>query len=73
MSAVADALEMERVESHLHPEGSFEVAAHPVPTGREEEWRFTPLDRLRHLHEDDGAGTGTVSVEVDVMVSGKLV
>ena len=24
------------------------------PNGREEEWRFTPLDRLRHLHEDDG-------------------
>ena len=44
---------------------SFELADFDVPTGREEEWRFTPLDRLRHLHEDDGAGTGTVIVEVD--------
>ena len=44
---------------------SFDLAAFDVPTGREEEWRFTPLDRLRHLHEDDSAGTGTVTVEVD--------
>jgi Fe-S cluster assembly protein SufD len=44
---------------------SFDLAAFDVPTGREEEWRFTPLHRLRHLHEDDGPGPGTVSVEVD--------
>ncbi len=24
----------------------------PVPTGREEQWRFTPLERLRGLHAD---------------------
>jgi Fe-S cluster assembly protein SufD len=36
-----------------------------VPTGREEDWRFTPLDRLHHLHEADGAGDGKVLVEVD--------
>ena len=40
------------VSSHLHPEGSFDVADHPVPTGREETWRFTPLKRLRGLHAD---------------------
>ena len=59
MSHVLDALEVERVESHLHPEGSFDVDAHPVPTGREEIWRFTPLKRLRGLHVDaplDGSG-----------------
>jgi len=44
---------------------SFDLADFAVPIGREEEWRFTPLDRLRHLHEDEGAGTGTVTVEVD--------
>ena len=38
--------------SHLHPEGSFDVADHAVPTGREEVWRFTPLKRLRGLHAD---------------------
>ena len=45
---------------------SFDLADFAVPTGREEDWRFTPLDRLRHLHEDDTPGDGTVLVEVDV-------
>ena len=40
------------VSSHLHPVGSFEVSDHPVPTGREEIWRFTPLKRLKGLHDD---------------------
>jgi Fe-S cluster assembly protein SufD len=44
---------------------SYAVGDFPVPTGREEDWRFTPLDRLRHLHEDDGPGDGKVLVEVD--------
>ena len=44
---------------------SFELADFDVPTGREEDWRFTPLHRLRHLHEDDTAGDGSVTVEVD--------
>ncbi len=39
------------VSSHLHPVGSFDLADHPVPTGREEVWRFTPLKRLRGLHD----------------------
>ncbi len=59
--SVRDALEMpvEKVLSHLHPEGSFDVADHAVPTGREEVWRFTPLKRLRGLHAD-----ATLSAEV---------
>jgi Fe-S cluster assembly protein SufD len=56
--SVATALGVEKVESHLHPEGSFDVDAHAVPTGREEIWRFTPLKRLRGLHDDASlAGT----------------
>ena len=63
--SVRSALEMdspaaERVESHLHPAGSFDVADHEVPTGREEIWRFTPLKRLKGLHADaplDGRNT----------------
>src|SRR5690606_20691469 len=47
--AMASALELEHVESHLHPEPSYDVADHPKPTGREEIWRFTPLKRLRGL------------------------
>lgn len=43
---------------------SYDVAEFPVPNGREEDWRFTPLDRLRGLHED-GVTDGKVLVEVD--------
>ena len=55
--SVRDALEQsaEKVVSHLHPEGSFDIADHVVPTGREEVWRFTPLKRLRGIHQDAGA------------------
>jgi len=45
-ATLADALEVEPVESHLNPPPSYDLADHPVPTGREEVWRFTPLKRL---------------------------
>ncbi|NPD07032.1 Fe-S cluster assembly protein SufD [Nocardioides sp. zg-1308] len=51
-SALEQTPEQVRVESHLHPVGSYDVADHEVPTGREEIWRFTPLKRLRGLHAD---------------------
>ncbi|HWG63184.1 MAG TPA: Fe-S cluster assembly protein SufD [Streptosporangiaceae bacterium] len=51
--------------SRLHSSGSFDPADFPVPTGREEEWRFTPLRRLRGLHADKPLPPGKVSVEVD--------
>jgi Fe-S cluster assembly protein SufD len=45
---VAHAVETsQKVASHLHPVASFDLADHPMPTGREEVWRFTPLKRLR--------------------------
>ena len=40
------------VESHLHPVPSFDLADHPLPTGREEIWRFTPLDKLAPLLDE---------------------
>jgi Fe-S cluster assembly protein SufD len=46
---VAEAVET--VASHLHPVASFDLADHPIPGGREEVWRFTPLRRLRGLLE----------------------
>ncbi len=52
VETTAAAVEMEHVESHLHPEPTFDLEAHPVPTGREEIWRFTPLKRLRGLLDD---------------------
>lgn len=35
---------------------SYAVADFPLPTGREEEWRFTPLDRLGSLFRDERTG-----------------
>ena len=40
-----------KVASHLHSTPSWDVADFPVPQGREEIWRFTPLKRLRGLLE----------------------
>jgi len=40
-----------RLDARLPGVRSFDVADFPVPTGREEEWRFTPLRRLRGLHD----------------------
>jgi Fe-S cluster assembly protein SufD len=37
---------------------SYDVADFPALTGREEEWRFTPLKRLRGLATADGQATG---------------
>jgi Fe-S cluster assembly protein SufD len=51
-------------ESHLHPTGSADLAHHPVPSGREEIWRFTPLRRLRGLHD-----SASLDGDVDVKVS----
>ncbi|GAA2074886.1 Fe-S cluster assembly protein SufD [Aeromicrobium tamlense] len=48
-NGLAAALELDHVQSHLHPEPSYDVEAHPKPTGLEEIWRFTPLKRLRGL------------------------
>ncbi|WP_349803788.1 Fe-S cluster assembly protein SufD [Nocardioides kribbensis] len=49
--SVASALEADQVVSHLNPPASYDLADHPVPTGREEIWRFTPLKRLRGVLE----------------------
>jgi len=63
---IAGAVETsDQVASHLHPAGSFRVDDHPVPTGLEEIWRFTPLKRLRNLHKDAPLDGRKLSVEVD--------
>jgi Fe-S cluster assembly protein SufD len=49
--------------SRLHSLQSFNLADFPVPTGREEEWRFTPMRRLRGLHSDGELGPGKVHVQ----------
>lgn len=43
---------------------SFDLADIPVPSGREEEWRFSPVARLQPLFADTlGADGVTVTVE----------
>ncbi|CAB4735156.1 unannotated protein [freshwater metagenome] len=46
---MAAAVESTPTASHLNPPPSYDLADHPVPTGREEIWRFTPLKRLRGI------------------------
>jgi Fe-S cluster assembly protein SufD len=59
MSSLQGAVESTAPVSRLHAQRSD----FPVPSGREEEWRFTPLRRLRGLHSDTDLPTGKVSVE----------
>ena len=65
MAALQGALETSAPVSRLHEQQSFDPADFPVPTGREEEWRFTPLRRLRGLHGADSLPAGTVTVDVE--------
>jgi len=52
--------------TRLHEHRSYDPADFAVPDGREEEWRFTPLRRLRGLHTDSPPEpTATVAVQID--------
>ncbi|MGW0765096.1 Fe-S cluster assembly protein SufD [Streptomyces sp. NPDC002676] len=54
------------VATRMSAPPSFDVADFPVPHGREEEWRFTPLERLRGLHDGTAvANGGGVKVAVE--------
>ncbi|HUJ07753.1 MAG TPA: Fe-S cluster assembly protein SufD [Streptosporangiaceae bacterium] len=64
MSQLQGAVENAGPVSKLHARESFDPVDFPVPTGREEEWRFTPLRRLRGLHVD-APFDGKVGIEVD--------
>ncbi|MGQ0630694.1 MAG: Fe-S cluster assembly protein SufD [Sporichthyaceae bacterium] len=46
------------------PHSAFDGAEFGVPDGREEEWRYAPLRRLRGLHAGDVTADGKVLVEV---------
>src|SRR5690242_15878487 len=53
------------VATRMSAPPSFDVADFPVPHGREEEWRFTPLERLRGLHDGTAVASGE-GVRIDV-------
>jgi Fe-S cluster assembly protein SufD len=64
MSVLSSAVETAPVSS-LHSTGSADPDDFAVPTGREEEWRFTPLNKLRKLHADAPLGSSGVTVAVE--------
>ncbi|WP_409482857.1 Fe-S cluster assembly protein SufD [Arsenicicoccus dermatophilus] len=45
---------------------SFEVEDFPVPNGREEDWRFTPVDRLQELFHVAPSDLGGVKTDIQV-------
>ncbi|HEY8534760.1 MAG TPA: Fe-S cluster assembly protein SufD [Micromonospora sp.] len=52
---------------------SYDVADFPAVTGREEEWRFTPLPRLRGLASEEPAATASVKHEYGELPAGVTV
>lgn len=51
---------------------SYDVSDFPLPHGREEDWRFTPVDRLRTLFRDepsDGALTRATELPGNVTIT----
>ena len=53
-------------QSRAERRTSYDVADFPVPGGREEEWRFTPVDRLKGLFAQEASTEGAVTVTTDV-------
>ncbi|WP_431841568.1 Fe-S cluster assembly protein SufD [Calidifontibacter indicus] len=51
-------------QSRAERKTSFDVADFPVPHGREEEWRFTPVDKLTALLSDKPSDDDAVTREV---------
>jgi len=58
-------------KTRAHNLRSYDVADFPALTGREEEWRFTPLKRLNGLASAENAeATGKLSYEHDELPAG---
>ena len=51
---------------------SYDVNAFEVPSGRDELWRFTPLRRLRGLHDGSAVADGTAQVTVGAADQGSF-
>ena len=51
--------------SRAERQTSFDVADFPQPTGREEEWRFTPIDRIAPLFDADLTGHGVLTTVIE--------
>jgi Fe-S cluster assembly protein SufD len=51
-------------QSRAERSTSYDVADFPVPGGREEEWRFTPVDRLASLFQVEPTDESRLTVEI---------
>jgi Fe-S cluster assembly protein SufD len=51
-------------QSRAERSTSYDVADFPVPGGREEEWRFTPVDRLTSLFQVEPTDESGLTVEI---------
>lgn len=51
--------------TYLHAPGSFDLDHFEVPKGMEESWRFTPIKRLKGLHDGTFAPDGKIVATVD--------
>jgi Fe-S cluster assembly protein SufD len=65
MAGIGRAPESPAPVSRQHQLQSFDPAVFPVPTGREEDRRYTPLRRMRDLAGDTPLAEGKVTVETD--------
>lgn len=52
-------------QSRAERKTSFDVADFPMPHGREEDWRFTPVDKLTAVLSDKASAADAVSEQVD--------
>ena len=52
-------------QSRAERKTSYAVADFAVPGGREEEWRFTPVDRVSGLFAEEGSADGAVTVKTE--------
>jgi Fe-S cluster assembly protein SufD len=66
MTQLTEAVEGSRLAAINKGEqfSSFDVDAFEVPGGRDEVWRFTPLKRLRGLHDGSAVANGTAAITV---------
>ncbi|MER5636679.1 Fe-S cluster assembly protein SufD [Kitasatospora sp. NPDC002227] len=54
------------IDARVAVKPSYDVNDFPVPTGREEDWRFTPMHRLAGLHDGTAAEAATGESKIEL-------
>ncbi len=71
VAAAAEATHLQTNKGELFT--SYDVNAFEVPSHRDEAWRFTPLRRLRGLHDGSAVADGVVAVSTSQVPDGVTV